>query len=70
MSTANAVNDGQWRNNYHVVNAGSNGYTNQTVDDVTGYTLPGYLGSRILNPPNDCHGQSSLVSSQVRSVVT
>ncbi|KAK4506511.1 hypothetical protein PRZ48_000243 [Zasmidium cellare] len=64
VSTANAVNDGQWRNNYHVVNAGSNGYTNQTVDDVTGYTLPGYLGSRILNPPNDCHGQSSLVSSQ------
>ncbi|KAF2170723.1 hypothetical protein M409DRAFT_63804 [Zasmidium cellare ATCC 36951] len=64
VTAANAVNDGQWRNNYHVVIAGSNGYVNQTVDYCQGYNAPNFYGGRALAAPNDCNGQSSLVGTQ------
>ncbi|KAF2171165.1 hypothetical protein M409DRAFT_50643 [Zasmidium cellare ATCC 36951] len=64
VTQANAVNDGQWRNNYHVVIAGSNGYVNKTVDAAPGFTGPNFLGSKAFDPPNDCNNLSSLMGSQ------
>lgn len=51
VNAANAVNNGQYMDDFHVVMAGSNGYVNQTVDDCPGYTGPNYLGSAAINAP-------------------
>ncbi|KAF2173537.1 hypothetical protein M409DRAFT_15817 [Zasmidium cellare ATCC 36951] len=64
VTSANAVNNGQWRNNYHVVIAGSNGYVNQTVDYCSGYGDPQFLGSNAISAPNDCNGQSTYIGNQ------
>lgn len=64
VSSANAVNRGQWRNNYQVVVAGSNGYVNQTVDTIVGYDTPHYLQSNAISAPNDCNGASTYIGNQ------
>ncbi|KAF7193493.1 hypothetical protein HII31_05167 [Pseudocercospora fuligena] len=64
VTARNAVNDGQYRNDYHVVIAGSNGYVNQTVDYCEGYNGPSFLGGRAISAPNDCNNQSTYVGNQ------
>jgi len=55
VTPQNAVNNGQWRgNDFHVVIAGSNGYTKNdpTLGQVVpGYTLVGNLGNATVNAP-------------------
>jgi len=55
VTPQNAVNNGQWRgNDFHVVIAGSNGYTKNdpTIgQSVPGYTLVGNLGNATINAP-------------------
>jgi len=62
VNAANAVNNGQWRDNFQVVIAGSNGYT--AIDPVGTQTVPGYthdanLGNASINAPLDCNGKGS-----------
>jgi len=62
VDSANANNAGQWRDNFQVVIAGSNGYT--AIDPVGTQTAPGYthdanLGDASINAPLDCNGQGS-----------
>ncbi|CAK1367665.1 hypothetical protein CB0940_11561 [Cercospora beticola] len=64
VTARNAVNDGQWRTDFRVVIAGSNGYVNQTVDTVQGYTGPNFLGSRAISAPSDCNDKSTFVGFQ------
>jgi len=55
VSQSNALNFGQYRNKFHVVIAGSNGYVNRSIDTPAGYTAPTYLGNSIINAPKtDC----------------
>ena len=55
MAQSNALNVGQYRNKFHVVIAGSNGYVNRSIDTPAGYTAPTYLGNSIINAPKtDC----------------
>ena len=49
VSQSNALNFGQYRNKFHVVIAGSNGYVNRSIDTPAGYTAPTYLGNSIIN---------------------
>ncbi|KAI5365946.1 hypothetical protein Slin14017_G035860 [Septoria linicola] len=64
FTARNALNDGRWRNGYHVVVASSNGYVNQTVNSVENYTGPTFLGVRAISAPNDCNGKSTFVGYQ------
>ncbi|CAD0097303.1 unnamed protein product [Aureobasidium mustum] len=60
VTASNAVNNGQWRNNFRVVIAGSNGYSNKSIDTPAGYTAPSYLGNAAINaPPTDCAGYNN-----------
>lgn len=60
MSQSNALNSGQYRNQFHVVIAGSNGYVNRSIDTPAGYTAPTYLGNSIINAPTtDCADYSN-----------
>ncbi|KAG9517107.1 hypothetical protein KCU93_g8897, partial [Aureobasidium melanogenum] len=60
VTASNALNSGQYRNKFHVVIAGSNGYVNRSIDTPTGYTGPTYLGnSAISAPQTDCAGYNN-----------
>ncbi|KAG9956696.1 hypothetical protein KCU61_g9638, partial [Aureobasidium melanogenum] len=50
VAAANVKNKGQWRNKFHVVIAGSNGYMKSTVPTVQGFTgvSDTYMGSKVL----------------------
>lgn len=52
------MNDGQWRQDFHVVIAGSNGYVSTLVDDVPGYSKQ-YYGKAAINAPLDCNQHDS-----------
>jgi hypothetical protein len=54
----NAVNNGQWRNDFHVVIAGSNGYVNTTQATINGWN-GSFYGIGAINAPNDCHGNDT-----------
>ncbi|OCK84336.1 hypothetical protein K432DRAFT_414050 [Lepidopterella palustris CBS 459.81] len=58
VTAENAVNKGQWRNNFQVVIAGSNGYVNQTVTNVPGYKGT-FLNNAAVNAPLDCNGNDT-----------
>ncbi|KAJ4408079.1 hypothetical protein N0V91_003427 [Didymella pomorum] len=64
VTTANAVNSGQYRNEYQVVIAGSNGYVNKSSDIVPGYSPGNYLDGKVINAPNDCNGASTYIGNQ------
>lgn len=59
----NAVNAGQYRDNFHVVIAGSNGYVNNTIEPADGFSGPAYYGSNAVDAPNDCNGQSTYLGN-------
>ncbi|KAI1858428.1 uncharacterized protein JN550_012638 [Neoarthrinium moseri] len=49
----NADNNGQWRRDFHVVIAGSNGYNTESFDAPDGYTST-TLGQVAINEPSGC----------------
>lgn len=55
----NAVNYGQYREQFHVVIAGSNGYTNNSIATPPGYDVPVYLGTSAIMAPPDPYGFDS-----------
>ncbi|KAF2150206.1 hypothetical protein K461DRAFT_201709, partial [Myriangium duriaei CBS 260.36] len=57
VTTANAVNNGQWRQNFQVVIAGSNGYESSYATP-PGYSTPVALNAAI-NAPYDVYGYDS-----------
>lgn len=65
VTTANALNKGQYRSSFQVVIAGSNGYTNTSIASIPGYSDAQYLGNAAINAPYDTQG---LVNQQDLSV--
>ena len=65
VSPENANNDGQWRNDFHVVIAGSNGYVSKSIAPQDGYTGPEHLGTAAINAPLDCAGGDTFMGSKV-----
>ncbi|KAF2225585.1 hypothetical protein BDZ85DRAFT_174551, partial [Elsinoe ampelina] len=59
VAPSNAVNTGQYRNQFRVVIAGSNGYVNRTITTPKGYTLPQFYGNVAINAPPACPGRPS-----------
>ncbi|KAF2680372.1 hypothetical protein K458DRAFT_407388 [Lentithecium fluviatile CBS 122367] len=66
IDEANSKQDGQWRNDFHVVIAGSNGYTNTQVDSVPGYTGT-YLDKKAIKAPSDCNGRDTYITQKTFS---
>ncbi|KAK1701938.1 hypothetical protein BDP67DRAFT_483913 [Colletotrichum lupini] len=60
-----ATNRGQWRNQFEVVIAGSNGYVAQRADDQAGYSSAVYLGDNSINAPLDCAGYDTFLGSKI-----
>ncbi|KAI4701025.1 hypothetical protein J4E89_010861 [Alternaria sp. Ai002NY15] len=58
VTAETAVNNGQWRADFHVVIAGSNGYDSERVVSVDGYSGES-LGNVAINAPNDCNGDDT-----------
>ncbi|KAI4944730.1 hypothetical protein J4E91_008417 [Alternaria rosae] len=58
VTAETAVNSGQWRADFHVVIAGSNGYDSERVVPVDGYSGES-LGNVAINAPNDCNGDDT-----------
>ncbi|PNS16124.1 hypothetical protein CAC42_4525 [Sphaceloma murrayae] len=59
VTTDNANNNGQWRNKFQVVIAGSNGYQNNSIVTPPGYNDPTYLNNAAINAPLDSFGFDS-----------
>ncbi|KAI1734590.1 hypothetical protein F4680DRAFT_437979 [Xylaria scruposa] len=54
VSKDNANNYGQWRDDFDVVIAGSNGYVNHTIAPAAGYGGPEFLGNVAIDAPLGC----------------
>jgi len=52
VSIANAVNLGQWQDQFQVLTAGNNGYVNHNIDNVAGYSPANYIGNAAINAPS------------------
>ncbi|KAI8317307.1 hypothetical protein K4K59_008606 [Colletotrichum sp. SAR11_240] len=59
------TNRGQWRNQFEVVIAGSNGYVAQRADNQAGYAPAAYLGDASINAPLDCAGYNTFMGSKI-----
>ncbi|TGJ84642.1 hypothetical protein E0Z10_g4099 [Xylaria hypoxylon] len=64
ISAANANNVGQWREQFHVVIAGSNGYMKSGTTDIPGYNGVS-LGNAAINAPLNCLGQDTYMGSKI-----
>ncbi|CAJ2508940.1 Uu.00g139660.m01.CDS01 [Anthostomella pinea] len=58
LAENNAMNDGQFLQDFHVVIAGSNGYMATAVPEVPGFTGQ-FLGTSTIDAPLDCNGQDT-----------
>lgn len=65
INSGNANNAGQYRNQFQVVIAGSNGYVNNTIAQVPGYTTAVDLGTSAINAPYDTYGFNSYMGSAI-----
>ncbi|KAF2717843.1 hypothetical protein K431DRAFT_232193, partial [Polychaeton citri CBS 116435] len=65
VDSSNAVNKGQWRQNFQVLIAGSNGYVNKTLATPAGYKPAVYLGNAAINAPYDSQGYNSFMGSTI-----
>lgn len=65
VTTANANNVGQYRANFQVIIAGSNGYVNQTLATPPGYSGPTYLGAAAINAPYDSQGYNTYMGAKI-----
>ncbi|KAF2189086.1 hypothetical protein K469DRAFT_684339 [Zopfia rhizophila CBS 207.26] len=64
VTVQNAKNNGQWRNQFHVIMASSNGYVNEVVDNCGGFTPPTFLGNNTMNAPLDCNSKDTYMGSK------
>ena len=67
MTKDNANNKGQYRNQFQVVIAGSNGYVSKSIAPQDGYTGPTYLGNAAINAPLYCAGDDTFMGSTMWS---
>ncbi|KAG9604895.1 hypothetical protein KCU77_g774, partial [Aureobasidium melanogenum] len=65
LSSSDAVNTGQWRNQFQVVIAGSNGYTSTGVPSIPGYGSAIPLGNAAINAPYDSFGFNSYMGRAI-----
>ncbi|KAI4728672.1 hypothetical protein E4T49_03498 [Aureobasidium sp. EXF-10728] len=65
VSSSNANNYGQWRNKFQVAIAGSNGYTNQTLEVPAGFGNVQYLNNAAINAPLDHEGYDTYMGSRI-----
>ena len=65
VTSDNANNAGQWRDQFQVVIAGSNGYVNKTIAPASGYNSPTYFGNVAVDAPVDCNGESTALGSKI-----
>ncbi|KAK4561353.1 hypothetical protein LTR86_004670 [Recurvomyces mirabilis] len=65
VTAASATNVGQWRDDFHVVIAGSNGYINNSISTPAGYTGPVALGNAAINAPVDCAGRDTYMGVKI-----
>ncbi|KAK2765818.1 hypothetical protein CKAH01_15567 [Colletotrichum kahawae] len=59
------TNRGQWRRQFEVVIAGSNGYVAQRADNQAGFNAAVYLGDASINAPLDCAGYNTFMGSKI-----
>ncbi|PNS13783.1 hypothetical protein CAC42_3276 [Sphaceloma murrayae] len=59
VAESNALNSGQYRSQFQVVIAGSNGYVNSSIATPAGYQMPVFLGTSAINAPASCPGKPS-----------
>ncbi|KAI1422734.1 hypothetical protein F5Y12DRAFT_717077 [Xylaria sp. FL1777] len=64
ISADNANNQGQWREQFHVVIAGSNGYMKNNLVDIPGFNGVA-LGNAAINAPLNCLGQDTYMGSKI-----
>ncbi|KAI1505953.1 hypothetical protein F5X99DRAFT_427835 [Biscogniauxia marginata] len=64
VEAANTKNEGQWRGDFHVVIAGSNGYMKTAIPAVPGFNGVS-LGDRSINAPDNCNGENTYVGSKI-----
>ncbi|KAI1814990.1 hypothetical protein GGS20DRAFT_366906 [Poronia punctata] len=64
ISADNANNFGQWRSQFHVVIAGSNGYMSNKVPSLPGYNGVS-LGNASINAPLNCLGEDTYMGVKI-----
>ncbi|KAI8950111.1 hypothetical protein F4801DRAFT_362389 [Xylaria longipes] len=64
ISAENANNEGQWRDQFHVVIAGSNGYMKGSISPLPGWDGVS-LGTASINAPLNCRGQDTYMGAKV-----
>lgn len=64
VADESANNNGQWRNQFHVVIAGSNGYQKTGVPTIDGYSGV-YLGNAAINAPLDNNNEDTYLGVRV-----
>ncbi|KAI6909135.1 hypothetical protein KC318_g4057 [Hortaea werneckii] len=64
VTEASATNVGQYRRDFHVVIAGSNGYVNKSIATPDGYQPPVALGDAAINAPLDCNKKDTYMGSK------
>lgn len=64
VSPSCATNTGQWRDQFQVVIAGSNGYMTSDVPPLEGYTGT-YLGDASINAPLGCNDQDTYIGFKI-----
>ncbi|KAI1317674.1 hypothetical protein F5Y16DRAFT_419478 [Xylariaceae sp. FL0255] len=65
VTLSNAINYGQYRDEFEVVIAGSNGYVNNTIECPSGYQDTTLLGDVAINAPLDCLGVNTYIGTSV-----
>lgn len=65
VSSDSLSNTGQWRDQFQVVIAGSNGYMNNTLVPVPGFSEPTDLGNAAINAPYDSQGYNTYMGSTI-----
>ena len=61
----NTGNGGQYRDKFHVVIAGSNGFITNRLLPIDGYNAPDFLSTAAINAPRDCTGADTFLGSRV-----
>jgi len=65
VTAASATNVGQWRRDFHVVIAGSNGYVNNSISTPAGYQGAVSLGNGAINAPLDCASHNTYMGVKI-----
>lgn len=65
VTQASATNNGQWRDDFHVVIAGSNGYVNNSIETPAGYQSAVALGNGAIQAPSDCNGAGTYMGVKI-----